>query len=113
MSRLDINGLVGIPYAGEKFCRTFAAQVMARIGIVVPPVMHPGRARHFERVDAPQEGDLVVLTEGGRPRHVGVCLGGGRFVHVEEGERSRVERLTSPLWANRIEGYYRYTGGVQ
>lgn len=54
--------------------------------------------------------DVVVLRLGGRPVHVGLYLGEGRFLHAEEKIGVVVERLASPMWARRLEGIYRRAG---
>ena len=107
---MDIAAHIGIAYHGEKFCRTFAAQVLAPLGIPVPAVERPEDAEGWEEVAHPMPGDVVVFRRGRRPNHMGVCIGRGRFLHVEEGSRSCVERLSSPIWQPRIVGFYRYTG---
>lgn len=104
---LALEPFIDVPYAGALFCRTFAARVLAAHGIVVPRVVRPQDAPEWQRVDRPQPLDLVVFSTGARTDHVGVCIGRGRFLHVEEGSRSRIEYLSSPLWSARIEGFYR------
>lgn len=101
---------IGIPYQGEKFCREFARQVLAEQGIQMPCVDGPSQAPNWLRVDRPEPYDVVVFKRAGRPDHVGVCLGRGEFLHVEEKRSSCIERLTSPKWERRIEGFYRFTG---
>ncbi|OBU50164.1 NlpC/P60 family protein [Stenotrophomonas maltophilia] len=103
---------VGIPYQGEKFCREFVRQVLAEHGIPMPAVDSPAHATGWQRVPVPQRLDVVVFNSAGRPWHVGVCLGTGDFLHVEEGRTSRIERLGSPMWEARIGGFYRYVGGA-
>lgn len=106
---MDLTGLIGVPYAGDRGCAVFAAQVLARHGIPYPlEVNDPVEATGWVRADAPRALDVVVFTRAGRCSHVGVCIGNGQFLHVEEGSTSRKERLSSPLWARRIEGFYRY-----
>lgn len=100
---------IGIPYAGERFCAVLAAQVLADAGIPWPDVDQPAAAADWQRVERPRPYDVVVFNRGGQPGHVGVCVGRGRFLHVEEGATSRIEHLASPLHAPRIEGIYRYT----
>lgn len=65
-------------------------------------------ASAWTRVAAPAFGDVVTFNVSGRPWHIGVCLGGGRFLHTVKGVGSVIERLDSPLWAPRIEGYWTY-----
>ncbi len=62
----------------------------------------------WRRVDAPEPGDVVSLNIGGRPIHVGLALGGGLMLHTERRINTVIERLDSPMWARRIEGFYRY-----
>lgn len=38
--------------------------------------------------------------------HVGVYLGGGRFIHTRQRVGVCIERIDSPIWRKRIEGYY-------
>ena len=59
------------------------------------------------RVDSPQRWDIAVFRHNGRPAHVGVCIDASRFLHVEEGGTSRIDRFgpTRP-----VEAIYRYAG---
>ncbi len=59
-------------------------------------------------VSEPEPGDGVLLNIGGRPIHVGLALGGGLMLHTERRINTVIERLASPMWARRIEGFYRY-----
>lgn len=106
---MDLIRFIGIPYEGDRFCTVLAARILAEHGIPYPDVDRPEDAADWARVDQPQPLDVVVFTRAGRPSHVGVCIGNGQFLHVEEGGTSRIDRLSSPLWARRIEGFYRYS----
>ena len=57
-------------------------------------------------VDRPRRFDIAVFNTEGGP-HVGLCMGSGKFLHVREGGRSRIERF-GPLWA--VAGFYRFQG---
>ena len=106
---MDLTDFIDVPYTGKRFCAVFAAQVLARHGIPYPlHARNPQDATDWVRGEHPQPRDVVVVRITGRPGHVGVCVGGGRFLHVEEGETSCIERLSSPVWRSRIEGFYRY-----
>lgn len=107
---MDVSAYLNVPYGGDKFCRTFAAMVLADQGVPVPAVERPEDAADWVQVEIPNPGDIVVFRRGRRPNHMGVCIGRGRFLHVEEGCRSCIERLSSPLWNRRIVGFYRFTG---
>ena len=107
---MNLEPFIGIPYTGVKFCRQFAADVLAAHGIPMPLVDRPRSAGGWFRVDHPKPLDVVVFATGLAPDHVGVCIGRGRFLHCAEGESSRIEYLSSPMWENKIEGFYRYGG---
>lgn len=54
-------------------------------------------------------GDGVLMRIAGAPSHVGVVLGGGRFLHVlMKGHTSCIESYRDPKWAPRVEGFYRH-----
>jgi hypothetical protein len=63
----------------------------------------------WTRVQSPQAGDLCVFNILGEPTHIAVYIGNEKFLHSREGKDSVIERLDNPKWANRLEGYYRYT----
>ena len=63
----------------------------------------------WERVRSPEPGDIVLLRVKGNPMHVGVVTAPGDFLHVRAGSDSVIDRYRSRLWADRIEGFYRYT----
>lgn len=58
------------------------------------------------RRDDLRVGDLVFFrTRGKRVSHVGIYLGGERFIHSPTtGERVRVDRLSERYWAHRFAG---------
>jgi cell wall-associated NlpC family hydrolase len=49
-------------------------------------------------------GDLVFFaTKGSGPTHVGIAIGGGRFVHApKSGDVVRVDSLSAAYWASRF-----------
>ena len=49
-------------------------------------------------------GDIVVF----RPLHAGVVIGRGRFVHAALGRGTAVERLSAPVWRDRILSVHRH-----
>lgn len=62
----------------------------------------------WDTVHTPEFGDVVVLRYKGLPVHVGVYVGNGKFLHAFGKVNSVIEKLSSPKWKNRIEGFYRY-----
>lgn len=54
-----------------------------------------------------QPGDLVFFNTLGSPfSHVGIYIGSGKFIHAAN-ERTgvKVERLTTPYWGQRFQGF--------
>jgi cell wall-associated NlpC family hydrolase len=101
---------LGVPYrwGGESprtgfDCSGFVAYVFRHFGVVLP---HYTGAQ-FElglhvRRRALEPGDLVFFDRVG---HVGVYLGGGRFVHAPHaGSRVRVDSLFAAVYATRFSG---------
>lgn len=104
---MNLGSYVGSPYTGTRYCRVLVDQVLATRGQALPCGDDPAQATGWVRVARPAEGDVVVFKIAGKPGHVGVCDGRGGFLHCEEGRSAVIERLSSPLWGSRIEGYYR------
>lgn len=56
-------------------------------------------------------GDLVFFGQQGRPNHIGIYVGEGRFVHAPStGGTVRLDRLDSPYWRTRYLGTRRVPG---
>ncbi len=53
-------------------------------------------------------GDVIVLRLQGRPMHVGLVLGDGQMLHVEQGIDSAIEKYRGSRWQDRIYGFYRH-----
>ena len=66
----------------------------------------------FREVSFPEPGDIVLLRISGAASHVGIFIGGGKFIHAEINIGVNVGELSSPIWAKRILGYYRYEKSV-
>ena len=63
----------------------------------------------FARVAEPRAGDVVLFRIAGHLCHVGVVADPPWFLHaLEQTHGSVVDRLDSPAWARRVEGYYRW-----
>lgn len=56
------------------------------------------------RLSGPEIGAVVEFIIAGKPRHIGVCLGDGMFIHATEKLGVRIAELSS--WSKRIEGFY-------
>lgn len=70
------------------------------------------RPPQWAEVERGQErpGDVVLLRLWGRPCHVGIVVGGGRMLHIEEGVDSVCEPYDGPAWRKKVAGIYRWRG---
>lgn len=64
----------------------------------------------WREIEAGKEktGDVIVLRLKGQPMHVGLVVGDGAMLHIEQGINSAIERYAAPRWQDRIFGFYRY-----
>lgn len=62
----------------------------------------------WQRVDAPQMYDVVMLRTGKYLWHVGIVIDNRRMLHVMEGIDSTIEEYTGLMWKNRVEEFRRY-----
>jgi hypothetical protein len=111
---------IGMPWSRAFTCWHFCALVWKeRFGMQVPlPEVDGGDPRAARRalaaragwqeVDAPQEGDGVLMAKGLYPCHVGIWLSLGGVLHCVEGAGAI---FTGPArladLGYRISGYYR------
>jgi cell wall-associated NlpC family hydrolase len=71
------------------------------------------RRKDWIKIEEPIEPCLVVLRTSDNPSlctHLGVYVGGGKFIHITKEKRSVLERITHPFWEASIEGFYLYNG---
>jgi cell wall-associated NlpC family hydrolase len=112
--------LLGLPYREggalpDGFdCSGLVTYVFARHGIAVPRDVkrQASAGSPVERGDI-VPGDLVFFaTTGAGPTHVGIAIGGGRFVHAPKtGDVVRVESMSSSYWARRFLAARRIASG--
>ena len=60
-----------------------------------------------EKIAAPEEKAVALLRMGGRLCHVGLYAGDGCIIHARHRLGVVCERLSSPLLASCVEGWYR------
>lgn len=114
----DLSRFIGLPYAQPFDCYGLVREALREVaGIDLPALQYSEDAAEraalltaglpgWTPVSHPIANDVIVLRHNGRPAHVGLYLGGGRFLHVNEGATSRIDRL-GPRWA--VESFHRYT----
>lgn len=67
--------------------------------------------RYYRPVSVPEPLDIVLFQI--LPRyvtHCGVYVGNGRFVHIMSKISVAREELDSPMWIDKIRGFYRFRG---
>lgn len=62
----------------------------------------------WKKIPNPMPGDVVLINILGMPAHCGIYAGNGDFVHASHEAGVCMERLSAPLWAKRIAGYFRH-----
>lgn len=113
----DCKGLVqgvarhlGFPEA-ETFYATFASY---RPDKAVPSaLLVEGMAAVFDRADAPQVGDVLLLKVGGKPTHLAICTG-DRAIHAKAtGDKEWVadNRLDALLKMAPLHSVWRWRDG--
>lgn len=111
---LSALGLLGVPYkwGGNSpltglDCSGFVKAVYAEAGIHLPRVS-ADQAQAAKPIDtaALEPGDLVFFDTLSRSfSHVGIYLGGGRFIHSpREGAVIRIENMNVSYWHDRFNG---------
>lgn len=137
MSRLPVvDDLIGKPFANrgrgpDHFdCWGVVMEVWRRAGITAPDYgvdamvtqaidavyrellgAAAGNSGPWRQLPGPRPLALVVFhTRPGMVSHIGVCLDAGRFIHVRRNANITIEPLRSPLYCQRVAGYYRYAG---
>lgn len=95
----------GTSYSGID-CSGFTMMVFGHFGISLPHNVDDQyvRGTHVSYSEM-QPGDLVVFNTGGDPfGHVGIYVGGGRFVHAGCSTGVTVSSLGDSYWSGRLTG---------
>lgn len=101
---------LGVPYvfggtstAGFD-CSGFVQHVFAMMGIGLPRTADAQYDVGKPAVGGPRPGDLVFFDTYGGVSHVGIYLGGGKFVHASSSHGVMVSQLSESYWAARYVG---------
>ncbi|MBE1208102.1 C40 family peptidase [Aminobacter carboxidus] len=111
-SGVDCWGLLAMVYA-ERFgivLPSFRDDYMtAADGAAVAELIEGRRECWTEIPDGDEvPGDALLMSIGGRPRHIGVIIGGSRVLHIERGAGSIIENYRSFRLRRRVLGFFRY-----
>jgi cell wall-associated NlpC family hydrolase len=94
-------------------CSGYVQHVFAMLGIALPRTADAQYYAGHRPVGGVEVGDLVFFqTYLPGPSHVGIYLGGGRFVSAS-GHRVQVSSLSDRYWAARYLGAKRVVSGKQ
>jgi cell wall-associated NlpC family hydrolase len=110
--------LQGIPYrlGGTDVhgfdCSGLVQYVFALYGIALPRVVHDQfRVGKGIRLEDLEPGDLVFFSSEGDVSHVGIVIGGDRFVHAPNARGVvRVDSFASGYWGEHVAGARRISG---
>lgn len=110
------TSMVGKPYryggaTPQGFdCSGLVYYSFQRAGINVPRSTQRQRKHSRVVTSAPARGDIVFFNQEGRnSSHVGIVLGGNRFVHApSSGKRVRVDSLNDPYWKKHLVDVRRF-----
>lgn len=64
----------------------------------------------WEPVKKPEPYDVILLRTGSMLYHSGLVIGNKRMLHIDRDINSTVEKYTSKMWKDKIEGFYKYNG---
>ena len=101
---------LGVPYSfgGTSTsgfdCSGFVQHVFAMLGIALPRTADAQYDVGHRAVGGPRPGDLVFFDTYGGVSHVGIYLGGGKFVHASSSHGVMVSHLSESYWAARYVG---------
>jgi peptidoglycan DL-endopeptidase CwlO len=85
-------------------CSGFVQHVFAMMGIALPRTADAQYDVGRPTVGGPHPGDLVFFDTYGGVSHVGIYLGGGKFVHASSSHGVMVSHLSDSYWAARYVG---------
>lgn len=55
-----------------------------------------------------QEGDILILVNGGNPTHIGMAINNKEMLHAFDKVGSTIESFRSTKWQSRIKAVYRH-----
>ncbi|MBM3465192.1 MAG: NlpC/P60 family protein [Armatimonadetes bacterium] len=108
------HGMLGVPYvfggtsAYGVDCSGFTMRIFGRAGV---PLRRMADEQYYQgrKVRNPETGDLVFFsTYLSGPSHVGIYLGGGRFIHASSSRGVMINTLGDSYWGPRYIGARRF-----
>lgn len=122
MDRLPFSlyaDLLPVPYlrAGRTIegldCVGVFAILQRRLGKPVPFYLSDESALsaaldEWVKVDRPEPGDGILMFSHDPPWHIGTVISANQMIHGKQGAGVVIERFDIPMFARRIEGFYRW-----
>ncbi|MCL2762236.1 MAG: NlpC/P60 family protein [Treponema sp.] len=101
--RLVLQNEYGIelPELSDNYTDALNCEQTARLFAEKLPVLTAAQ------IPAPEEKAVAVITENGRPCHIGIVAGNRYILHANRKTGTVCQRETHPGLQGRIEGYYR------
>lgn len=108
------HNLTGSPYSFSGTspagfdCSGYTQFVFQRSGRTIPRTAAAqfGSSRRLTQSEA-QPGDLIFFNQSGSIDHVGIYLGGGRFIGSQSSTGVAVASFTTGYWSNYVAGFGR------
>jgi cell wall-associated NlpC family hydrolase len=119
---VEFSQYVGRPYAQPFGCfELVRSVVIEQLGVEVPDyasaITEAQRTaaflllmdRHADRVDAPLEGDVILIGPPGAPYHCGIVVDPARcrMLHSIDQRGAHLDRYDGPRWRARVESFWR------
>lgn len=129
---IDVNQYIGLPYRVEARgpdyhdCWSLIRLVYRdHLGIELPlntgysetmteqtSSMISGGKSDWREVEHAQPYDVVLFNVYGAPNHIGLIIAPGMMLHTTSQKNACIESYRRPVWASRIEGFYRHSGSA-
>ena len=123
---IKLDDLIGLPFvdggrdpAVGLDCWGLSAEVFRRYGLALPDykISCEDASRINSEINEQRpfwrrcEGEspvpaIIVIRFAVFCDHTGVYIGKGRFIHTRKGVGVNIDRVDSPAWAKRIDGFY-------
>jgi probable lipoprotein NlpC len=94
---------IALPSFGDRYGRALDETERAHVAAVIR-----GEATHWQPVEVPRAGDVVLFRILGEDSHLGIVVAPGRFLHARAGTDSCIERYDGPTWRRRVAGFWRW-----
>lgn len=67
----------------------------------------------WKKIDKLEDPSLILFSLHKNPKiinHIGLYIGGSKFIHIIKEHRSTITRLPHPFYDSKMRGFYSYAG---